>query len=611
MQFQDKSPRFSKTVSPPASKKFQRDSGIGETFAQEMLTFLKGVGANKSSVSSSSKEEEEDIYEDLTGPFMAVPAIPEKSDETTPPSRESLKAHNKHSYENHVITMKQQSNNKHDVSKGQNNHESDKNRCNSACQVQNDHELRDARSNTWPTQQNYDNHKLKNIDSVFSGNCCYDNHKLRPSADNARPSSDACYDNWKIKNTAGKSEGTSSKMNEPLSEKQISENLKPCYENVELQNGKLAVNNGELPHKTVSSRKSEQDISPNQGRTTEQSYENCILNSTQMSYENIIPKLLQNGDLTHDQENGDSIYENCETEGKEKENSEEILGIAIPRCKDQNDSNDRKLCHSLPTNCHCVGVVPGDLHGFLNMILEKRNRPALTRVGSADAIPVLRNDAEKGDNLSISATSNSGDNLDDQDHPIPPPRWKRLARLKRTQSLTCCPQHRWEMTVSPELATVLSKRLNGTVVSTSAGFKQGAKLINGSHLEASEADKPCLPPRANNRNSVTTTPRSTSRNAYENFMLPSHLSLQETSPPELPPKLQRSNEKASFQNTTRRARTLHYENVDGVHGFHVVGSQHVVSQIVSDSSPPPLPRKLSQTKTPPMIPCRVDLEQKC
>ena len=116
---------------------------------------------------------------------------------------------------------------------------------------------------------------------------------------------------------------------------------------------------------------------------------------------------------------------------------------------------------------------------------------------------------------------------------------------------------------------MLSKRLNGSAMGSSAWLKAA----------------------------------NSSSNAYENVRLPCETPVQKNTPPELPPKLQRSNEKVSFQSTTQRARALHYENVNVLNDFYAV------SQIANDSSPPPLPRKLSKAKPTPIIPRRVDLEQ--
>lgn len=576
------STRLSKTVSPPASKKYPLDSGIGETFPQEMLTFVKRVGVDKSA------SEEEDIYEDLSMPFVAVPENSSDTGAKTLSSRDSLKAHNEHSYENHCIPVKQQSIKKREPQKDVNHHhdvpddEFDRIRCHSAYQLQNDHQLRDARSNTWPTQQNYDNHKLlKDADAASSsGACCYDNHKLRPS-DTKVASSDECYDNWKIKNETCNSADASHEVNERLGKKQTSQTHTPCYENVDLHSNNVG-----------------------------QSHENSILKSTQTSYENFTPKVLQNGSVESEHNHiNDSVYENCEIVDKKKEISEkEAMGISIPRCNDQNDSNPRKLSHSLPTNCHCVDVVPDEQHGFKKMILEKRSPPALTRVGSADAITV---DEDTGDRLSFRLTADSGDNLHFQNHPTPPPRWKRIARMKRTQSLVGCSQQRWEMAVSPELATALSNRWNGTAVDAAEKSNQETNMVSDPRLEAPYTEKRALPPRANRNSVITTKHTNTSSNTYENVILPRKLSTEETCPPKLPPKLRRSiNGNSAFKNTSPRAISLQYENVDGVNGFHVVGDQNGEPELGNDS-PPPLPRKLSRNKVPPVIPCRVDLEQTC
>ena len=590
-QSQGKPPRLSKTVSPTASKKSPLDSGIGESFAQEMFALMKRASVDKSSDASPKKEEEEDIYEDLSRP--AVPANPSDTRVATSSTREPLKARNAHSYENHSIPVKEQMSKKGEPKKDQNSHhevpdhQNDRVRCKSAYQMQNNHQLRDARSNTWPTQQNYDNHKLKNADAeASSGSSCYDNHRLRPSDINV-PSSDAFYDNWKIK---GDLSGVSHKSN------------KPCYENVELQMDKTVEHREELSQETVT-RKPEEETSLNKAQTADQNNENCVVTSPQTSYENFTPQALQRSSDENDQKYiDDSLYENCEISAKKKEPSKNGS-----LCRDQTDNNLRELSHSWPTNCHCVGVVPDEAQGLMSMILEKRNPPALTRVGSADAINA---DADKEDPLSLNIP---GNNLDTQDHPIPPPRWKRITRSKRTQSLLVgCSQQRWKMNVSPELAAALRKRWNETVVGLpTTETNQDSNSVSDPNMEALGVKKPALPPRANKNSVNAPEPLISNRsNAYENVTLPSKLCDEEPCPPQLPPKLQRSNGNNTVKNSSLRSRALHYENVEGVNGFHAIGNQNVDLQQEIDS-PPPLPRKLSQTKVPPLIPCRVDLEQKC
>lgn len=598
VQYQDKTQRLSKTVSPPTGKRSPLESSVGEAFAQENVTFLTRVGGDKLNDVSSSKAEEEDIYEDLSRPCAAVPAFPLEIGGGPPSSRTSLKANNAHSYENHRISVKEQSTEKREPREEQNcQHEVDdqnKVRCNASYLLQNDHQLRDVRSNTWPTQQNYDNHKLKDADiASSSGSCFYDNHKLRTSETNCR-SSDAYCDNWKIKNEACDSSEASYKV------------TLACYENVKLQAGKTAANKEEHSQEGAASYEQDKETSSNKARTAEQRYENYVLNSKHTSHGNFTPNLLHTVTLESNQKSfSNSLYENCEITGDKKESQEEgTLGLTIPR---HQDKNDRKLWHSLPTNCHCVEVVPDELDGSVRMILEKRSPPSLTRVGSADAITV---DTDKDDPLSVRLTCDSGDNLDVQDHPVPPPRWKRIARMKRTQSLVGSSQERWEMAVSPELATVLSRRWNRNLASVCATSSQDANSVSDPQKEALQITKPALPPRANKNSVVVAKPRSTRTNAYENFALPNKPSEKETCLPELPPKIKRCQGNGTVKNGSLSSRAMHYENVVGLNGFHVVGNKNVQPQLESDS-PPPLPKKLSQTKAPPLIPCRPDLEQKC
>lgn len=594
VQSQDKPQRLSKTVSPPAEKRSPLFSSGGETFPQEPLTSLTRVGVDKSHDASSSKGEEEDIYEDLSRPCAAVPAFPTEREDGTP-SKTSLKVNNAHSYENHRISVKERSTKESEPYEDKKVADQDKIRCNSSYQLQNDNQLRDVRSNTWPTQQNHDNHKLKDADiASSSGSRFYDNHKLKPSETKLR-SSDAHYDNWKIKDKASDPTHASHKESSA------------CYENVELQIGKPIVSKEEQSHEALASYKQKKETSSNKPHTTEQRYENCVLNSKRTSHGNLTPKLMQNGSFESDHKHvSDSLYENCDIVRKQKESQDEgTLGLTSPR---HQDKNDRKLCHSLPANCHCVGIVPNELDGFVRMILEKRSPAALTRVGSADAVTV---DENKEDPWSFRLNGDGGHNVGFQDHPVPPPRWKRIARMKRTQSLVGSSQQRWEMAVSPELATVLSKRWNGTPVSVCAESSQGTNSMSDRQKEALQTIKPPLPPRDSKSSVVVTKPLSTSSNAYENVTLPSKASGKEACPPELPPKLKlRCKDNGTFKNSRLSSRALHYENVAGVNGFHVVGNKNIQPHLQSDS-PPPLPRKLSQTKVPPLIPCRPDLEQRC
>ena len=577
VQISPQEPRLSKTVSPPGSKK--SDSGVRETFAQEMFTLLKEVNKEKSLDGSTNKPVEEDIYEDLSRPFVSVPSDLTGHRTSSTSSRDSLKARNESSYENHCFpvhgnnTLVHTSQNEHSAV----NNEYDRIRCNSAHQAQSGHELRDVRCSTWPTQQNYDNHKLRDDTTAVSTsrNCCYDNHKLR-----SLPSSDLSYDNWKIKNEVCDGDA------------QLTEGKKPrsCYENVEWP----------------------------VAETRRQSYENCLPKSLPSSYENFTPKPLQNKSAKCEQKNvSGSLYENCEVLDidKRKGTSEgETLSIIMSRLRDQGDSEAQELSCSLPTNCCCVDVVPGELpHESMSMIVEKRSPHSLTRVRSVNAIEQKGLTGECEDRV-------IGGN------PVPPPRWKRMARLSRTQSLVGCSQEQWAVAINPEIASVLRKRYNRAVDGTAVGApaelyaNKVSESSKDPQIEAVDSEKPALPPRAEENSAVTTKHLNTTGNAYENVMLQGKTCTEEVSstasgPPELPPKMKRSYGSNTFKvSNATTTRALHYENVDVVHvnGFHFESSGNVGPELENDV-PPPLPRKLSQKKVcaPPTIPCRVDLEQKC
>ena len=540
-------PRLSKTVSPPGSKRSALDSGVGETLVREMLASLKEVGIEKSCDGSSSKPEEEDVYEVLSRP-VASHVVPNdlaghRSSSTS--SRDSLKAHSKNAYENH---------------------EYDRIKCNSAYQPQSDHCQRDAHCNTWPTQQNYDNHKLKDDTDTTSSSrsCCYDNHNLKTS-------SELCYDNWKIKNETYDQDG------------QLSEETKPqsCYENVELHArvDKMLINEEIC-------QESERSFSSNKARTARKSYENCLPRS---SYENFTPKRLKDDSAQRDLEIADkNLYENCEDLDKRKESL----------------TSAHELSRSLPTNCYCVDVVSGNLpHESMSLIVEKRSPLVLTRVKSFDDME-QRNcltGANKG-----GPVGDSDGSVESHDHPVPPPRWKHLARLSRTQSLTCCSQERWTMAVNPEIASALKKRssgtINGTCIDASIEPSTDLQVAKDPQIEVLAPERPALPPRVKEKNVGITKRSNAAGKSYENVELPSKMSSEEVStdcPPKIPPKKKQSSGSITYASKMSNAttRALHYENVDVVNGFHFTRNGNSASEF-ENCTPPPLPRKLSQIKVP-------------
>ena len=579
-------PRLSKTSSPPSSK---RTSSSGETFAPEMLTFQKEVNIQKSTGGSSSKPEEDDVYEELAKQSDIPADLPgNRANSTT--SRDSLKAHNENSYENHHFHLMFKSQKEGDgLDCGY-----DRIQCNSAHQPQRGREVFDARCNSWPIQQNYDNHKLRDVGSTVSPsqNCCYDNHRLR-SLETALSPSDLCYDNWKIKNE----------------ECNVSEKKKrpSCYENAELLNGE------EICHGTETSCSAEKTGSSNKTSIVAQSYENCLPKSAKTSYENFTPKHLQGGSFGSDQKGVSTLlYENCEVLDKKTKTSETLKGSTSGN-RDRNGCHFQGLSSSLPMDCCCVDVIHED-NECMSIIIQKRTLPTLARSTSVNVIenadfPV---DASKGDAIGLGLSGDS-----DENHPIPPPRWKRIARLSQLLSVEGCSQAKWSVSLNPEIASALRKRCNGAAANDADDTP--IKLQNDSHLvqdpqtEALESEK-TLPPHVKASSAVAINKQlNMTCSAYENVLLQSKNSTEEISsgcPPELPPKKKQStgSESSSKSNTTTR--TLHYENVDLVNGYHVESNRDVASELES-CTPPPLPRKMSQKKGGLVIPCRIDLEQKC
>ena len=580
-------PRLSKTASPPGSKK---TSSAGEMFAPEMLTFQKQANVPKSCNGSSSKPEEDDIYEELTRPLVDVPAGLSGNRANNTSSRDSLKAHNENSYENHCFPL---------MFKSQKERDSldcgyDRIRCNSANQPQRGREGNDARCNSWPAQQNYDNHKLRDDASTVSPlqSCCYDNHRLR-SLETALSPSDLCYDNWKIKND----------------ELNVSEKKKrpSCYENVELLNG------GEIYHGNETLCSAEKITSSNNVSNVVQSYETFLPKSAKAGYENFTPKHLQNDSFESDQKDLSAIlYENCEVLDKKKKTSETLK--AVTSGNGDHGCHSQGLSSSLPTNCCCVDVIHGD-NESMSIIMQKRTLPTLVRTRSVNNIEQVDcpADASKDDPISLGVYGDSDDN-----HPIPPMRWKRIARLSQPQSVEDCSKAKWSVSLNPEIASALRMRGNGATAcsadNTPVEITNDPHLVQDPQTEAVESEKPALPPHVKRSNAVAIDKHlNMTCNAYENVMLQSKSSTEEISSsclPELPPKKKQSTESKSSSTRNAAKRALHYENVGVVNGFHVESNGDVASELES-CTPPPLPRKMSQKKEAPVVPCRIDLEQKC
>ena len=587
MQISLQEPRLSKTASPPGSKK---TSGAGETFAPEMLKFQKEVSVPKSCNGSSSTPEEDDIYEELVRPLVDVPAGLSGNRANSTSSRDSLKAHNENAYENHCFPL---------MFKSQKEGDSldcgyDRIRCNSANQPQRGREVIDARCNSWPTQQNYDNHKLRDDASTASPSqsCCYDNHRLR-SLETALSPSALCYDNWKIKNE----------------ECNVSEKKKrpSCYENVELSNGE------EICHGTETFCSAEKTTSSNNVSNVAQSYEDCLPKSAKTSYENFTPKHLQDDSFESNQKGlSTMLYENCEVLDKKKKTSETLK--AITSGNGDHGCHSQGLSSSLPTNCCCVDVIHGD-NESMSIIMQKRTIPTLARTRSVNIIEQVDcpADVSKDDPIGLGVSGDSDDN-----HPIPPPRWKRIARFRQPQSVEGCSQAKWSVCLHPEIASALRRRGNGATAgsadNTPVEITNDSYLVQDSQTEAVESEKPALPPHVKTSNTVVIDKHlNMTCNAYENVMLQSKNSTEEISPsclPELPTKKKQSTGSKSSSRSNAAKRALHYENVGVVIGFHVESNGDVASALES-CTPPPLPRKMSQKKEAPVVPCRIDLEQKC
>lgn len=525
--------RLSKTASPQRSKKTSLDSGVGGSFAEEVLNFLKEGDVQKSSDRSSGTPEE-DIYIELSRPTVEAEGDPSGSRSNSTSSGNSLKARYENSYENHCFPLMSKS------QKEQGNLDSgyDRVKCSSAYQAQSDGELRDLRSNTWPVRQNYDNHKLRDVSIELSSQShCYDNHNLRSLERNLPPRD--VYDNWKIKNGSCDVSGENE--------------LSSIYDNVKLSNREEicqgnATSKYEKPEKVMSSTKV---------AILRQIYENCSPKSADKAYENFTPKHLQ------------------DDSGK---SGQGVLG----KMSSENHSAEG-LSSSLPENCFCVDLIPGD-RDSMSMIVEKRSPLALAAARKCSSF-IERTDRP--------TTVDKG-NLD---HPVPPPRWKRIARLSHPQSQVGSSEEKWSVSLNPEIARALRKRYKANVGSTSTSVAAGAARVPQAQTLGSE--KPALPSRVKENGLQGTLEHPTlAATTYENVVLRSKTGTEEVSstcPPELPPKKKQSTEGQNCGRNNARTRALHYENVDVVNGFPAEKNAVVASDL-EDGIPPPLPRKTSQTK---------------
>lgn len=585
-----KQPSISRTVSPPGSKKVPRETGVGKTVTQEMNDSLKEVKTKKSLDDPLNKPEEDDIYVELSRPIGGIPAALLATAAGNTSSKHPLKAVSRNSYENNFVPVKCDPQKERSVP----DHECERIRCNSEFQSTEDRTDKNGRCNTWPTQQVYDNHKLSDGSKSTTGSSYYDNHKINNKEIKA-VSSDLSYDNWKITN-----KGFS--LNTRFSEQQKSNSF---YENVEKPVNHSLMNGEDSDHDKTPSEKSTNGCL-NRDRSEEHIYENSLPSPGSLSYENFAPRFNAESD-----KNGinEILYDNCEVLDKGKNKSYKILSEVLSGNAHVIGSRvSEELSSSLPINCCCVDVVAGEHdENPITLIVEKRNLSPLTRSRSVDAIRQCNclSDVDQSDA--------DGSQQEFMDHPVPPPRWKRMARLNQTRSLDVCTKETWSVTVDPNIASALRRRWNGPVDNAGGSSPESFGVSQDPRIETSkEAKKPSLPSRSKAINLTTSEIATHSKNTYENVILPGKMSGEKaplSCPPKLPPKKQRSVESNSWKmaNSTRRAQD--YENVT-VLNSHPFECNGVVEGDKEDSTPPPLPRKMSQ-KGPPPIPFGVDLEQAC
>lgn len=577
-----KQPRISRTASPPGSKKVPRETGAGKTVARVMNDSLKEAKTKKSLDGSLIKPEEDDIYVELSRPVGGIPAALPVGATGSTSSRDPLKAVNRNSYENNFIPVKCGPHKERSVPV----HECERTRCNSEFKSAEDRTDKNGRCNTWPTQQVYDNHKLRGGRESTTCSSYYDNHNINNEETKAA-SSDLSYDNWKITNTRFREQQTSNSL----------------YENVEKPVDHSLMNGEDADHDKTTPERSNGSL--NRDRSEDHIYENSLPSPGPLSYENFAPRFNAESDKKGINE---VLYENCEVLDKRKEKSYKILSEGLSgNTHEIGNRVSEELSSSLPANCCCVDVVAGEHpQSPINLIVGNRNLSPLTRSRSVDSI-------RQCNCLSDVDQSDADGSQEFMDHPVPPPRWKRMQRLNQTRSMDVCTKETWSVTVDPNIASVLRRRWNGSVDNAGGSSAKSFGVSQDPRIETSkEAGKPSLPSRSKATNLATSEIATHSKNTYENVILPGKMFGKKaplSCPPKLPPKKQRSVEINSWKmaNSTRRAQA--YENV-GVLNGHPLESNGVDEGDKEDSTPPPLPRKMSQ-KGPPPIPFGVDLEQAC
>lgn len=324
----------------------------------------------------------------------------------------------------------------------------------------------------------YENHVLVTMKDLSFQN--YDNSKLKSVPSKEEPQSSPIYENHAITATVAKQE--SSTVTSSSTDGDGSKSLiKPLEQSMgNYDNHKLVKDNSKISRKV--DRVSYENYTPKSmpqnyekmvlrrsfietEDTTENletdkevsigddsgSYENHSVGSqkSQLFYENFV--LVEHSDIPEDisRDSANDLkcpsFENhgfseLEAAGKEALKTEETAQNEIPQTFQEKDNSDI-LSKSLPTCCDWKLVNESvNEDGSLSVLVEV--------VGASN----LRKTSSDGDVSESKQTKKVGTRpeSDDTSGPIPPPRWKKWAREAKKQ------QTRWSLTVGGELASVLS-----------------------------------------------------------------------------------------------------------------------------------------------------------
>ena len=584
------------TLLPPGQNdKWRADSDIGGSFVKDTLTFVEKVDVETSGMADvSAKNEEDDIYVELSTPCVPFGSAPGIDSIGSPSSRSQRSLQREHLYENHAIPGRD------DISgsmvSGEREHQRVK--CSSGQLSHGNEEPRAwTRCHTWPSKQGDEG-----ADSL-SASCCYDNHKLKVAVTDS-PRSSSQYDNCKIRNE--KCDCTNDSPEARVWRRRVSESVDRHYENVELNVGEpseVLYENVALSHETVAEQK---ECSSGDGNQKTVTVSPC--------YENVTPRGPQDGAAESGvNSTSELFYENWPIQDtKERSVSEEIPGVVVAGLIEETRCQvPGGVSSSLPTNRTSLRLASGEEIESPTMMAVKRIR----RSNSADAI---RRDSMCEDHASSNVRPSSlpcGSDIapesDCDERPIPPPRWKRIARMNQTRSVN----------LTPERASVMLKRLKITEgASPEVEASVDNPSLNCAPPQRADTKKPSLLPEAKGNRATAFnngTPSSRGRHAHDNAKASgiasvnqsdvsvnqSELSV-ELNAPKLPPKVHAANKATCSNQRLSRPKAAQYENVT------IMAGNTIVSPELVDDTIPPLPRKLSRSKSPPVIPPRFGLEPK-